>query len=291
MTLFVSLAPPGDGKRLSGEEGNASTTLARTASWRRPAQSGLCAKPRVRRCMLGVAGTLLAASWSMTTAVRVASIGSRRQDGTRLAPEAIPYCIETERLVLRCWQPADARDLADAAIGQQEWFAFAPWVAEVQTVEDALAFARASRGCFDLMRDFAFALWSKAPTRLLGGVQLHCADPHACRVTLDYWLRKDATGRGYAREGVAAILDVAIRLVRASRVEILVAVNNAKSRALPAALGFRKDGVMRESLMVGGRLLDMVVYSQLAKDYVARQAPPERERICVTSVGTLSRTG
>jgi RimJ/RimL family protein N-acetyltransferase len=209
----------------------------------------------------------------------------------RLAPEAVPYRIETERLVLRCWQPADAPDLADVAIGQQAWFAFAPWVAEVQTVEDALAFARASRGCFDLMRDFAFGLWSKAPARLLGGVQLHCADPQARRVTLDYWLRKDATGRGYARESVAAIVDVAICRVRASRVEILVAVDNAKSRALPVALGFHKDGVMREGLIVGGCLFDMVVYSLLARDYVARQKPPERERICNTSVGTLSRTG
>ncbi len=185
----------------------------------------------------------------------------------------MPYRIETERLALRCWDPADAADLADATVGQQEWFTFAPWVAKIQSVEDAYAFTRLARGLFDLMRDFAFAAWTRpettaeaAPARLVGGVQLHFADLHAGRVTIDYWLRRDATGHGYAREAAAALVDVALHRACAQRIEILVAVNNAKSRAVPAALGFHKEGVMRRSMPLADRHVDLVMYSLLDSD-------------------------
>ena len=185
-----------------------------------------------------------------------------------MRPEALPYSIETERLQLRCWDPADAGALAEATTGHQTWFSFAPWVAKIQSVDEALAFTRLSRGLFDLMQDFAFAVWSRSQGRLVGGAQLHVANPQTARVTIDYWLRPDAAGNGYAREAVAALLDVAFRRALAQRVEILVAVNNAKSRAVPTALGFHKEGVMRRSMPVDGRLLDVVMYGLLGNEYV-----------------------
>jgi RimJ/RimL family protein N-acetyltransferase len=188
--------------------------------------------------------------------------------GKGLTPEAVPYRIETERLILRCWDLPDAAALAEATAGEREWFAFAPWVARIQSVEEALAYARASRGRFDLMRDFAFAAFLKSPARLVGGVQIHCADAQSARVSVDYWLRRDASGQGYAREAVAAVVDMIVRDLSAHRIEILVAVNHAKSRALATALGFHKEGVLRRTLIVDDRHLDMVVYGMLASEHI-----------------------
>ncbi len=193
-------------------------------------------------------------------------------------PDAVPYRIDTPRLTLRCWDLRDARALAEVTVGHQQWFRFAPWAAKIQSIESALAFTRMARGSFDLMREFAFSLWSKSPERLLGGVDLHFANLAARRVTIDYWLRRDATGAGYAREGVTALLDVAVRSAQAARVEIIVAVNNAKSRALPAALGFRKEGVLRKALLVEDHPTDLVMYALLASEYVATPLPIPRER-------------
>jgi ribosomal-protein-serine acetyltransferase len=185
----------------------------------------------------------------------------------------VPYRLETGRLLLRCWEPDDASEILNATLGQREWLTYAPWVGRLQSIEEAAAFTRASRGLFDLMRDFAFGAWEKGSApRLLGGVQLHSADAHLGRVTIDYWLRKDAIGHGFAREAVAAVVDLAFGAVGASRVEILVAVNNTRSRALPVALGFHKEGVMRHALVVDDKAVDMVVYGLLASDRVTR--PP-----------------
>jgi RimJ/RimL family protein N-acetyltransferase len=196
----------------------------------------------------------------------------------------VPYRIETERLLLRCWDPADAAELAHATIGEQDWFTFAPWVAKIQSLEEAQAFTRASRGLFDLMRDFAFSAWTREPRRLVGGAQLHFADTHARRVTVDYWLRRDAAGHGYAREAAAAVVDVALHRARAQRVEILVAVNNAKSRAVPAALGFHKEGVMRRSMLIGDRAVDLVMYALLETDHVTPSVAPAAVAAADTSV-------
>ena len=51
------------------------------------------------------------------------------------------------------------------------------------------------------------------------------------------------------------------------RVEIRCATGNTRSCAIPARLGFTREGVLREAEIVGGRFLDLVVWSLLEQDY------------------------
>jgi|GEM_PF-3402324 len=51
-----------------------------------------------------------------------------------------------------------------------------------------------------------------------------------------------------------------------SRVGILVATGNRRSRAIPERLGFREEGMLRQFQLVGDRYLDCVSYSMLASD-------------------------
>jgi RimJ/RimL family protein N-acetyltransferase len=81
---------------------------------------------------------------------------------------------------------------------------------------------------------------------VLGGVGLYPRDvsgrvpfAEADHVELGYWLRADATGRGWATEATRAALDVALALPRITRVEIRCDPRNAPSAAVPARLGFR----------------------------------------------------
>ena len=55
---------------------------------------------------------------------------------------------------------------------------------------------------------------------------------------LGYWLRADATGRGFVTEGAHAMLAVAAALPHVSCVEVRCDARNAPSAAIPRRLGF-----------------------------------------------------
>lgn len=82
--------------------------------------------------------------------------------------------------------------------------------------------------------------------------------------TLGYSLDHQATGRGYGREAVEAVLEYAFGDLRLKRVEACVMPENERSRRLLAAVGFEKEGLLRQSLEIEGTWRDHEVWSRLA---------------------------
>jgi ribosomal-protein-serine acetyltransferase len=68
---------------------------------------------------------------------------------------------------------------------------------------------------------------------------------------------------------VRLLVDHALTAWQLNRVEIIVATENCRSRAIPERLGFREDGTLRQLHLVGGRYLDCASYSMLATDWRA----------------------
>jgi ribosomal-protein-serine acetyltransferase len=62
------------------------------------------------------------------------------------------------------------------------------------------------------------------------------------------------------------LVDHALATWRLNRVEIVVATENRRSRAIPERLGFHEEGTLRQFQLVDGRYLDCVSYSMLATD-------------------------
>ncbi len=75
-----------------------------------------------------------------------------------------------------------------------------------------------------------------------------------------YWLDAGQTGRGLATRMAAAVVGHLFRVERLHRVEMLCAVENAASRAIPERLGFRLEGIRRDSHWITTRFLDHAVY-------------------------------
>ena len=84
---------------------------------------------------------------------------------------------------------------------------------------------------------------------------------------LGYWLGAKLEGRGVMTDAVRELVDHALRVWMLNRVEIRVAAENQRSRAIPERLAFRQEGTLRQAERVGDRYLDAVVYSMLAADW------------------------
>jgi ribosomal-protein-serine acetyltransferase len=66
---------------------------------------------------------------------------------------------------------------------------------------------------------------------------------------------------------VAALTDHALSTWELARVSVWVATGNARSCAIPERLGYRQEAILPEAQRVGGRDLDLVVYSMAVEDW------------------------
>lgn len=157
-----------------------------------------------------------------------------------------PYRIETERLVVRCWQPSDAvaaKEAIDSSLDHlRRWM---DWAAdEPEPVGLKMQRMRRFRGRFDLGEDFVYAIFDREERRVLGGTGLHTRiGPKALEI--GYWVRADAQGMGLISESTAALTRSAFELCGVDRVEIHCDPENTRSAAIPRRLGFIDEGVLR----------------------------------------------
>ena len=131
------------------------------------------------------------------------------------------YRIVTERLVIRCWEPADAvlaKDAIDSSLDHlREWM---PWAhAEPTTLEQKVQLLRLFRGRFDLDQDAVYGIFDRDERRAVGGTGLHPRVGDGA-IEIGYWLRADETGRGFAGESTAALTRVGFEIAGFDRIEI-----------------------------------------------------------------------
>jgi ribosomal-protein-serine acetyltransferase len=97
---------------------------------------------------------------------------------------------------------------------------------------------------------------------------------------LGYWVAETFQGRGLVSQACRALIHYAFTELKLKRLEIRCAANNPKSCAIPRRLGFRKEGILRQSQAFDDRYLDIEVYGLLAQEWKpdARRHPARRSR-------------
>ena len=183
-------------------------------------------------------------------------------------PTGPAYRIETSRLVIRCYDPADAPRLQEAVAASLEHLKpWMPWAhVDPQTVQDRIELLRTFRGQFDLGQDFVYGIFSADETELIGGSGLHTGQgPQIPEI--GYWIRAERIHQGYATESTAALVKVAFDIGRVQRVEIRCDPKNTASAAIPARLGFRREGVLRHNLDFLGEPRDTEVWGLTLHEY------------------------
>ncbi len=181
-----------------------------------------------------------------------------------------PYRIETERLVVRCWEPRDAVALTEAVEESVEHLRpWMPWAHhEPQTVDDRVELLRRFRGQFDLGTDFVYGIFAPDDVQVLGGSGLH-ARLGDDALEIGYWVRASETGNGYVSEAVAALTQAAFVWCGVDRVEIRVDPDNEPSLKVARRLGYVEEATLRRRqlpLTEGAERRDLVVFSLLSEE-------------------------
>jgi RimJ/RimL family protein N-acetyltransferase len=162
---------------------------------------------------------------------------------------AMPFPVElhTARLLLRPWRAADAAELLPILEANRAHIG--PWipkrVAEPVPVPQLAERLDGFAEVFRADREWRFAMVAVDDGRILGEAGLFPRDAsgrvafsESDRVELGYWLRSDATGRGFVIEAARALLDAASTIKQFSCAEIRCDPRNAPSVAVARRLGF-----------------------------------------------------
>ncbi|HZC74352.1 MAG TPA: GNAT family protein [Gaiellaceae bacterium] len=187
-----------------------------------------------------------------------------------------PYRIETERLVIRCYEPGDAaltKDAIDSSLDHlRPWM---PWVeSEPQTLEEKTDLLKSFRAEFDMGRNFVMGIFSLDETEQLGGSGLHPrVEPGGLEI--GYFIRASATRQGFVTESTAALTRVGFEICGADRIEIRIDPDNEASIGVPLKLGYAEEATLKRRLpgRAGGPLRDVTIFTLFWEDFDPAIAP------------------
>ncbi|NCP87376.1 MAG: N-acetyltransferase [Anaerolineae bacterium CG_4_9_14_3_um_filter_57_17] len=190
-----------------------------------------------------------------------------------------PYRIETQRLHIRCYSPADA-PLLQRAVTESvaHLLPFMPWAAaEPEPLEAKVERLRYFRAGFDQDRDFVYGIFDPQETRLLGGTGLHTRLAGNA-LEIGYWIHADFTRQGFATEAAAVLTKVAFEICQVERMEIHCAVENIASAGVPRKLGYVHEGNRRRLAFANGQPADSMIWTMFREEYLASPCAPAQFR-------------
>ena len=168
--------------------------------------------------------------------------------------------IETERLLLRRLEMADAEDIFE-------------WVSDPQVT--TYLFWRVHQSIED-SRDFVawvtaddFACWGVVLTensKVIGNCFLYNVNFEHKRAEIAFNIARKYWGRGYATETAQAIVQFGFEGWHLNRIEGTCMVENRASARVMEKVGMTLEGVLRKYVYTKGRFHDMKLYSILRNE-------------------------
>ncbi len=141
----------------------------------------------------------------------------------------------------------------------QEWMW---WVGAIESVEDIpLVFDLSEEQYAD---DYGFLCCIRMQGSVVGMIGLVDRDGVHKTTSLAYWIGEEYQGRGIATKAARALTDYAFSEWNLNRVELWIAKENARCRAVADRLRFRQEGICREKDSIYGRLVN---YAMLRREW------------------------
>jgi RimJ/RimL family protein N-acetyltransferase len=114
---------------------------------------------------------------------------------------------------------------------------------------------------------YVFAIRDHQTNRYLGTISLNHLHKTYRLANLGYWVRTSETGRGVATRAARLIARFGFEQLGLLRAEIVVAVGNQPSLRVAEKTGAKREGVLRNRLIIREKVLDGVMHSLTPQDF------------------------
>ena len=182
-----------------------------------------------------------------------------------LEPNFIPFPhIETERMLFRQIQPADAPQLLE--LRSSEVVMQYIDKERLKTLEEIAALIERIVNDSKNGDGITWGVYLKEqPEILIGSIGLwRIIKPHY-RAEIGYMIHPDFWGKGLMKEAVRRVIDFGFNDIKLHSIEAHINPSNAASAALLESTGFVREAYFKEDYFFRGKFLDSAIYSLLNK--------------------------
>ena len=145
-------------------------------------------------------------------------------------------------------------------------FTWLTWCHPNYTIEESRSFVLSSENAWNEKTGFGFAVFDVNNGLFLGGVGLNQLNKKNNFANLGYWVRSSQTGRGIASAAALLTAEFGFVDLGLNRIEILAATGNIASRLVAEKAGAKKEGILRNRILLQHRPHDAVMYSLIPSD-------------------------
>lgn len=132
-------------------------------------------------------------------------------------------------------------------------------------VEDSKTFIERTRISFAKDEGYWLGIWDG--DTLVGSIGYLYIDQENKKTEIGYWLGKEYEGNGFITKSIKLLVNYAFGELGLNKIEIGVATENMKSRAIPEKLGFTREGELRDYEYINGRHIDRIIYGLKANEW------------------------
>jgi RimJ/RimL family protein N-acetyltransferase len=185
--------------------------------------------------------------------------------------------LSTERLVLRPFATTDADDLY-AYQSREDVVRYLPWPLRDRAESAKHLAERMTRTSLERDGDYlVLAMELPEAGRVIGDLTLFLRSIENAQAEIGWVLHPEFQGAGYAREGAAALIDLAFAVLGSHRVYATLDPRNESSARLCDRLGMRREAHFVQDEFFKGEWADTTVHAILADEWArAKKAPLPR---------------
>ena len=114
---------------------------------------------------------------------------------------------------------------------------------------------------------YFFAVCELGDDRFIGTIWLNHVNTHHANAELAIYMDRDHIGAGWGTDAQRVLLDFGFNTLRMERVYLTVDAENARAIRSYEKVGFKKEGVMRRSWQMRGKLSDSVLMAILRDEW------------------------
>lgn len=160
----------------------------------------------------------------------------------------------------------DAEELYHLIDGSREHLGkWLPWVKSTNNTEMISSFIRGIQEQYISNDGFkAIITYNGSFAGLIG---YHNIDWNRKCVSIGYWLGESFQGKEIMSKSLKVFIDYAFNNMNLNKIEIHIAEENFKSRALPNKFGFKVEGISRDAEWLNGQYVNHVMYGLIRNEW------------------------
>ena len=187
---------------------------------------------------------------------------------------SFPTTFETERMLLRGYQPGDGAWYYAMSLKNREhlqWYEWDNVAANLASAEEAETLVRDLAAGWQAQKYFFIAAFAKTSGEFVAQIYIGPVDWKLPEFEIGYFVEVDHEGQGFVTEAVKAVLGILFSQMHAHRVRLTCDQTNTRSFRVAERCHMQLEGCLRENRRnPDGTYSSSLVYSILESEYTPK---------------------